>query len=107
MNKRPKNKYFVIADSVGIAHFAVANLCVVLGQVTDIFKDVGGKYPGLTFVYRYFDAPFVALFGKIASERSDPVMSFLMGEFIIVGSSIIYGIFAYIFLRIVFAIFNQ
>lgn len=101
--KRIRNRNLVVADAVGVAHFVVANLCVVLGQTTDIFSDLGGEYPGLFFVYRYFDAPVAAFFSGLAyGEGGDVFFTFLVGELIIVLSSILYGALGYAFTKLIF-----
>lgn len=100
-----KNRAFVVADAVGISHFIVANSCILLGQFTEVFKGIGGnaKYPGLEFIYKYFDAPILLILGGLArSDRGDVFFTFLVAELVVVAASIFYGILAYIFIKLLF-----
>ena len=103
--KRQKDRAFVVADAVGVSHFIVANFCILLGQYTEVFKGIGinVKYPGLEFVYRYFDAPVMLMLGGLArADRGDVIFTFLVAELIIVITSIFYGIMAYLFIKLLF-----
>ena len=103
--KKPKNRANVVADAVGISHFIVANFCIILGQFTEVFKGVGGniKYPGLEFVYKYFDAPILLLLGGLArSDRGDVFFTFLVAELIIIAASIFYAVLAFFFIKLLF-----
>ncbi|MCB0358346.1 MAG: hypothetical protein KDD44_01875 [Bdellovibrionales bacterium] len=90
----------VVADSVGITHFIVANLLVVAGFFPEYFPGDFGRYPGLEFVYRFVDLPvYYVLQGVIKSNSSELIMVYLLGELVIVLSSILYWTLAYCFVR--------
>ncbi|MBL7662032.1 hypothetical protein JNK13_04685 [bacterium] len=102
MKNKPRHVATVVADAVGLTHFIVANACVVLGQLTDVFKEVGGHYPGLQFVYQYIDYPVYAFFHDVLQINfsGKTSVTFLMGEFVIAISTILYGLIAYFVVKV-------
>ena len=105
--KKEYSKYVIAADAFGITHFIVANLVLILGETSTLFLSVGTKHPGVTFIFDYLDAPVYQMFkGFVANFRADPVFMFLTAEFIIVASSLIYGLIAYFIFRAVGSLFN-
>ncbi len=102
-------RWLILSDAAGISHFIVANLVVLLGQFTSAFADIGGKYPGLAFVYKYFDSPIASIpwvAGLVNwSLNSSVFMVFTVGEMIIIAASVVYGGLVYLLCRLLMAIF--
>ena len=87
----------VCADAVGIAHFIVANVIIVIGEFTHQLDELGAVFPGLAFVYRYLDLPVYLLL-----ENWDPgfqaatIKILLFGQIVIALSSALYAFFAWV-----------
>ena len=100
----PDEKSKMVADGIGVAHFIVANLCVLLGEFTELFNpliDVASPHKGLYFVYHYFDRPAYYLFrGLTEATQEDLIFTFLTGELIIVVSTVLYGFIAFFSVRL-------
>lgn len=94
----------MVADAIGVAHFVIANLIVLLGYVSNAFNSVvpqEASNKGLYFIYLYLDRPVFLIFqGFVASTKDSPWLSFLAGELVIVVSTILYGFIAYFSIRI-------
>lgn len=92
----------ILADAVGISHFVLANLVIVLGEFTSIFQHLSEKYGGLTFIFRYVDAPMYKVLAPIVGTvRYDSFQVLLVGQLVIVASSFVYGLIAYFFVKLV------
>lgn len=95
MQGRRYSIFVIIADSVAISHFIVCNLAFVMGEFTDVFAEMRAANPGLEFVYRYVDYPVFYVFRHLVdSSYGDMVLTVLIAQFVIVMSSVIYGIIA-------------
>ena len=110
-----KDKARVVADAIGISHFLVANLIMILGQVNSDFKEIltgllpkYSAYPGIDFVYNFMDKPVYNQIQGIAEMfREDSPKYFWMGaEAVVLLSSAFYGFVAYIVLWIIIKIFR-
>lgn len=103
MNVFLKKKLILVADAIGIGHWVVSTIVVILGQVTNLFADYGAEYPGLDFIYKFIDRPIYGLIQGIEAEyRSDLVVTMIIGQIVIVASSVIYAFIAYLALRLLF-----
>ena len=95
-----------IGDAIGLLHFIFANLLVIVGELTPWFSEFGWNLPGLRVVYAYVDAPMVAFFPQWTAVQVDWVKMLVVGELIIVASSILYGLIAYLFVRFLFSVID-
>ena len=100
----PEHKQRLIADSVGVGHLVMANVAIVLGEYTTIFKGLStAKYPGLDVVFRFFDAPvYLLLKSHIEYQSYSMLSTMLFGEAVIILSSILYGALAYLVVKLFF-----
>lgn len=100
----PEDKSKMVADGIGVAHFIVANIVVLLGQFTKLFDAVIEVYAdnkGIYFLYYYLDRPAYYLFkGFAESAKEDVALSLLCAELIIIVSTVLYGFLAYFAIRI-------
>ncbi len=103
MQPRQRSKHVIIADAVGLAHCIVANIVVIAGYFYDFFKVID-PFDGFKFVYIYFDQPVYFLFqGIITRVQNDQwFLPVLAGEVVIILSSLLYGVIAYLMARLVF-----
>ena len=94
---RKRSAAVTVGDSIGVAHFLVANLLILLGEITNLFNSYGGRLPGLEFVYRTFDWPVYMITRPfIHMSGADAAYPFFAGELVIVASSLVYGFLAYL-----------
>lgn len=94
----------VVGDSVGFAHFLIANAVLIIGEFSTLFDSVAKVHGGMEFVYRYIDTPLYSLVRPFEKHFvGDPMFTFLFAELVIGLSSIIYGAVAYLMVRIVVA----
>ena len=96
------SKALILANVVGVVHFIIGNLSIFLGQYTPILRnfDPYGKYPGISFVRNFLDAPVMQLlFWFDRSAGDDFLYTMLVTEFIILASSFIYGGIVYLIAR--------
>lgn len=105
----PDSKSKMVADGVAVGHLLVANLCVILGSFSDVFKNYVQQpdtaNTGLNFVYIYFDYPVYVFFKLIIGTLgSDPILSYVLAEVVIVLSSVLYGFVAFFVMRIYFSV---
>ena len=92
----------LVADAIGIAHFLVANVLIGLGEVTNLFSEFGARLSGMRFVLNTIDRPVFSFFHWAGVDKtSDIVYPLIVGEVVIIISSIIYALVAYIFLKLV------
>ena len=90
----------LIGDAVGVGHFVVCNALVVVAQFLPFFQEFGGRYPGLNFIYRTIDAPVYQLLqSRIDAQLADSFYSLLWGELVVVLSSALYGVLAYLIVK--------
>lgn len=104
MKKLDRTTASVMADAIMLGHFVVANTVVIFGQVIPGFGQATRLYspfPGLEFVYRYIDLPicqFLHWFAGVnfdLEHASSTMVTFLLGETVIVIATSFYGLFAY------------
>lgn len=96
------SKETIIGNAVGTFHFIIANLAIFFGQVTPLLRDFDpfGKYPGISFVRNFLDAPLLPLFAYFdRGAGEDFLYTMLVTEFIILAASFVYGGIAYIIAR--------
>ena len=96
----------IIADSVGIAHFVVAHVALVLGELTNVFSGIGAEFPGVYVVLNYLDLPVYILFRTLDKGFSDFTYILLFAEFIIIITSLLYGFITYLALHLLFTFFD-
>ena len=95
-----------IGDAIGLLHFIFANLLVAIGELTPWFNQFGWQLPGLRVVYVYVDAPMVSFFQSWTQVSTDWLKMLLIGELVIVASSILYGLIAYLFVTFLFSVID-
>ena len=96
-----------VGDAVGVAHFVVANLCILVGHLTNVFKGMSEQWGGIEFLYRYLDHPVYLAFRPIAFNfRNDVIYAIIVAELVIVVSSLLYGLAAYLLMRLALALFK-
>ncbi|MDD2942452.1 MAG: hypothetical protein PHC51_05725 [bacterium] len=104
MKKNDRTTASVMADGLMLGHFVVANTVVIFGQVLPGFAQATrlySSYPGLEFVYRYVDLPvcqFLRWFAGVnfdLEHASNIIVTFLLGETVILIATSFYGLFAY------------
>ncbi|MCC6221473.1 MAG: hypothetical protein IT291_09570 [Deltaproteobacteria bacterium] len=101
----PEKRAGIIGDAIGIAHFVVANLIVLVGQLTSAFESISPQMGGLKFLYTYVDFPVYSMFSGMAERgRGEVFTALIAGEFIIVVSSILYGLIANIAVRLMYGL---
>ena len=112
MLKRPERHhawYLIAADAVGVAHFLVANILTIIGEVTPAFAGLvqGSKHGGTKLVYEYLDAPVYQLVGRyVPVSKADVVTIFLQAELVFIASSILYGLVTFFILRVIKGVFS-
>lgn len=100
--KLHKTKQAIIADAVGLGHCIVANVMVVIGYFYDFQLDPD-KFDGLKFVYRYVDFPVFHVFYKFMGRlQYDDFYTIVLGEIVIIISSVLYGLVAFIIAKAIF-----
>jgi len=65
-----EEKFKIVVDAIVLAHFVVANLCLVLGYFTklfDSFKSASQANGGVDFVYQVLDYPVGIFMGFLLS----------------------------------------
>ena len=93
------SKALILGNVVGTFHFIIANLAIFLGQFTPLLRtfDPYGKFPGITFVRNFLDAPIMPLFAWFDRTSGDDFLyTMIVMEFIILASSFIYGGIVYL-----------
>ncbi len=110
LTKRKNAEYSratILADAVGLTHLLVATGIVIVGEYTDIFNHVGGRYHGIQFVYKFIDWPIVRLLTPIldwfgvGGDVVDRGLAMVTAGFVIAASSAIYGIITYYVARFI------
>ena len=116
MSQKDKRKpEMVAAECIGIAHLIVANLIVVIGQKTNIIRDIMTEdpnerivFPGFEFIYRYVDFPVFHLVKGINIPYTyDIYYAISFGELVIVSSTILYSAIAYFCISIFGLLFEE
>ena len=111
-----KDKARVVADAVGISHFIVTNVIMILGSANrdfglalKKFMKQSSDYPGIDFVYRFIDFPvYHKLKGTAEMFRDARPRNFWLGaECVVLLSSMFYGLLAYVVIRLCFKIFGR
>lgn len=102
-----ERKLRLIADSVALVHFVFANFIFLVGQLTGVFAEVGGRYPGLKAVYLYLDRPVYTFLRGFADRglQGEMLNALAKGQVVIIASSLVYGFLAWLLARIVVSIF--
>lgn len=110
MARRKDSEYSrstIIADAVGLTHLLVATAIVILGEYTNLFVQAGGRYNGVEFVYKYLDLPVYQIvtpilesFG-VAGDVSDRGVAMVTAGFVIIASSVVYGVITYYVCRLI------
>lgn len=94
----------VVGDSVGFAHFLIANAVLIIGEYSTYFNFVAKVHGGMEFVYRYIDTPVYTLLRPFEKHFvSDPMFTYIFAELVIGLSSILYGAIAFGMVKIVAA----
>jgi len=119
---KPAEAAKTIADALALSHFVVANVLVVVGELTPLFDFVNSKHPGMDFVKIYIDAPAVWLldcywafsqaFGFLSvffseNARTTDTSSFTLWlgvESVILLGSVVYWGLCYIASRLILAV---
>lgn len=87
---------------MGVAHCIVANIIVILGYFKDVNNPlmVADPFDGLKFIYGYIDFPVYYFFRGLATRFSEQYLyTILLGEIVILLTSVLYGVIAYIFAK--------
>ncbi len=94
-----RGRHAHIGDAIGLAHCIVTNLLVIVGYYFDIVAQAD-PFDGLKIIYAYIDAPVYWLLEDHAGGFWDNYLyTILMGEIVILLSSVLYGFIAYVFAR--------
>jgi hypothetical protein len=99
------SKSAIAGDAVGITHFILANILLVVGEFTELLRVIDVKHAGIRFIYDYLDAPvYYFLEFYIGNTHADGIYMFLAVELVIVTASVVYTLITYAVLKILGAI---
>lgn len=102
-----------IADTVGISHFIVANLIILLGEFWGQFRAVfhigDTDLPGLKLVYMTICRPIHSVLEDLITDETITgwVVQLCLGEVIIGISSVIYGFLTFVLVGIFYFPFKK
>jgi hypothetical protein len=108
MNRKEREKFAKIgaaADLVGVVFCIIANLAVVLGELTPVFERLHAVHGGVKFTYNYL-CPIVypIMEPLIINHDGTKFGIFLVAEGVIVMSALAYRWISYFGMRIVSAL---
>ena len=92
-----------ISDALGLSHFFVANLLVVIGEFTNLFDFVLTQHPGMDFVKQYISTPAMLIIGNWLNA-DNAINLWLSMELVIVLASVIYWSLCWLATRFIFLI---
>lgn len=104
-----KSLFSKVFDTVAFFHFFLAIVLIAVGETTEIFsKFIFEKNRGIEFVFRYLDLPVFYVIKDIVfkSGTQDLVFKGLVCLFVIVASSVIYGLLAFILVKFIISLFE-
>jgi len=100
---KPEIASKTIADALGLSHFFVANLLVVIGEFTNLFDFMLSKHAGMDFVKQYISMPGVMV--PVSWLNADNTINlWLSMEIVIIVASIIYWSLCWLVTRFLFLI---
>lgn len=96
-----------LADTVGIAHYLFATFLTLIGQaLPNAFPETKDRFKGLSFIYNYVDVPVYKLLSSwILPNQKDVVSALLLGQVVIIISSLAYALLFFLVVKIVEVLF--
>ncbi|MCC6954345.1 MAG: hypothetical protein IT290_09525 [Deltaproteobacteria bacterium] len=104
---KPKKVAVQLAEALAVAHFVVANAVILLGEFTHIFREFGGKHPGVNFVMVHLDPFIYSIYASAMASAKDLLVYYLLTELVIVLSSALYAALCYFAVKFIFMVYRQ
>jgi hypothetical protein len=95
------SKIAIASDAVALTFFILANIALVVGELTNVFISLGEHNPGIKFVNHYMCALVYPFLEPLVGGRTfDVVGTYLVAELVIIITAIAYRWICFILLKI-------